>query len=84
VAERDYFGSALNLLVCDVGKQPALMFANGLCRVNDCGSNRKFNLAANGRRFCAAREDGFGRCAIAGEVRYCAAIGGRAEIRRTP
>jgi hypothetical protein len=55
-------------LVCDAGKETVLMFANGLCRVNDCGSKRKFNLAANGRRFCAAREDGFGPSAISGDL----------------
>jgi hypothetical protein len=50
------------------------MFANGLCRVNDCGSERKFKLAANGRRFCAARKSALGPSAIPGDVRYCGAL----------
>ena len=53
------------------------MFANGLCRVNDCGSEPKFNLAANGRRFCAARENGPRPSAISGDVCYCTATSGR-------
>jgi hypothetical protein len=32
------------------------MFANGLCDVNDRGPDRKFKLAAIGRRSCATRK----------------------------
>jgi hypothetical protein len=60
------------------------MFANGLCRVNDCGSDRNFNLAANGRRCCAPRKSGFGLLPISGDVRYRAALGGRLAAASLP